>query len=349
MTFDPKTLVSEQHDWLETRARYEGAAHAEFTNPPGWIEGPATVRVNAAGRCSVRIKIEKIDAPDEKNFTLGSGSAPLGTFLVNGMCNPCRSVTVQTDVGIFTGGDRIIHNGMPFGMPQEVELHPLQSRFEVTGAAPARYWVLPLVNFLPDPWEGEFIPQLADHPLRLSSWPAVTDGLADHDQLIVSWHLRKRAGLYYFSLNGELGFIERMPNFKARCRRVRRNRSRRITAVMVGPAHVQNVEFTEYSSLFPLDVLGMLSLATGVHVGAPWIEFRDEKGALVRRVHCFGAGRFERTYAAIPRHMATNALGYLTGKVLTAADRGQKYLPPGGHQPRAGGVGPARLARKPVH
>ena len=60
--------------------------------------------------------------------------------------------------------------------------------------------------------------------------------------------------------------------------------------------------------------------------GLTSLQFRDEKGALVRRVHCFGAGRFERTYAAIPRHMATNGLGYLTGKVLTATDRGQKYL-----------------------
>src|SRR5262249_16846992 len=157
-------------------------------------------------------------------------------------------------------------------------------------------WVLPLVNFLPDPWEGELVPQLADHPLRLSSWPAMPEGLSDHDQLFVSWHLRQRAALYYFSLNGEPGFIERMPTFKARSRRVRRKGSREITAVMVGPAHVQNVEFPDFASLFPLDVLGMLSLAMGVHVGAPWVEFRDEKGALVRRVHCFGAGRFERTY-----------------------------------------------------
>jgi hypothetical protein len=326
MEFDPTTLVATPKNWLETRAHYEGAARAEFTNPPGAIEGPATVCVNSAGRCRVRIKVEKIDAPDEKNFALGSGSAPLGTYLVNGMSNPCRSLTVETEVGVFTGGDRIIHHGVPLGMQHEVELRPCQSRFEVIGAAPAKYWVLPLVNFLPDPWEGEFISQLADHPLRLSSWPAVPEGLSGHEQLMVSWHLRQRAGLYYFSLNGEPGFIERMSNFKARSKRVRRKRSRRITAVMVGPAHVQNVAFSDYSSLFPLDILGMLSLATGVHVGAPWIEFRDENGALVRRVHCLGAGRFERTHAAIPRYMATNALGYLAGKALTAADRGQKYL-----------------------
>jgi hypothetical protein len=68
MDFDPTTRVATPKNWLETRAHYEGAARAEFTNPPGAIEGPATVCVNSAGRCRVRIKIEKIDAPDATGF-----------------------------------------------------------------------------------------------------------------------------------------------------------------------------------------------------------------------------------------------------------------------------------------
>jgi hypothetical protein len=56
MTFDPTALVPNHNDWLETRVRYEGAARAEFTDPPGAIEGPATVCVNEAGRCRVRIR-----------------------------------------------------------------------------------------------------------------------------------------------------------------------------------------------------------------------------------------------------------------------------------------------------
>jgi hypothetical protein len=327
MDFDLTTLVATPKTWLETRAHYEGAARAEFTNPPGAIEGPATVCVNSAGRCRVRIRIEKIDAPDEKNFALGSGSVPLGTYLVNGMSNPCRSLKVKTERGVFTGGDRIVHDGMPFGMRPDVELRPLQSRFEVMGAAPAKYWVLPLVNFMPDPWKGEFFPQLADHPLRLASWPALPEGLSEHDQLMASLHLYQRGGLYTFVLNGEPGFIERMPNYEARAKRVRRKRSRMVTAVMVGPAHVQNVELSDFASLFPLDILSMLTLATGTTVGAPWIEFRDEKGALVRRVHiCFGARWYDKSTAAIHNNLVGNGPGYLTGKVLTAADRGQKYL-----------------------
>jgi hypothetical protein len=71
----------------------------------------------------------------------------------------------------------------------------------------------------------------------------------------------------------------------------------------------------------------MLSLATGVPVGAPWIEFRDERGSLVRRVHiCFGAGRYEQAHAALPGYCARNGPGYLVGKVLAARDRGTKHL-----------------------
>src|SRR5262249_41350678 len=136
-----------------------------------------------------------------------------------------------------------------------------------------------------------------------------------------------RGGLFTFLLNKEPGFIERMPNYKARVKRVRRDRSRAITAVMVGPAHVQNVEWSDYAGLFPLDILSMLTLATGIPVGAPWIEFRDEKGALVRRVHiCFGAPRYEKFTPAIHNFLVRNGPGYLTGKMLTTADRGQKYL-----------------------
>lgn len=41
------------------------AARAEFTTPPGVIEGPAQVCVDSAGRSRVRIKVEKIDSPDK--------------------------------------------------------------------------------------------------------------------------------------------------------------------------------------------------------------------------------------------------------------------------------------------
>jgi hypothetical protein len=162
MTFDPTRLVCTPHNWLETQVLYEGTGRAEFTTPPGVIEGPATVRFNPAGACRVSITVERIDAPDAEKFTLRPGGT-LGTYLVHGETNPCISLTVQTEAGVFTGGDRILHGGSPLDGRQQFELCPLQSRFESDGAARAKYWVLPLANFMPDPWNGDVIPQLADH------------------------------------------------------------------------------------------------------------------------------------------------------------------------------------------
>jgi len=326
MTFDPSTIVSTPRTWLKTRVRYDGAARAEFANPPGVIEGPATVCFNSAGACRVRIAVEHMEAPDRENFSLRTAGT-LGTYLVHGEANPCTSLTVKTDAGVFTGGDRIIHDGLPTGAGKLVELRPLQSQFEAATAAPAKYWVLPLANFMPDPWSGDIIPQLADHPLRMRSSPTIPDDLPEDERTWAGWHVYHQTNIFTFLLNGEPGFIERMPDYDKRVKRVRRRRSRRITAVVVGPAHVQTVDWSDYEGLFPLDIVSMLSLATGTPVGAPWIEFRDEKGALVRCVHiCFGAGRYEQAHGALPDHLLRNGPGYLIGKVLAAPDRGKKYL-----------------------
>jgi hypothetical protein len=208
-----------------------------------------------------------------------------------------------------------------------VELRPIHSHFDTGSAAPAKYWVLPLTNFMPDPWIGTIFPQLADHPLRLCSWTALPDDLSEPDRAMAEFYLYHRAGLFSFLLNDEPGFIERMSDYETRVKQVRRCRSRRITAVMVGPAHVQNVEWSNFEGLFPLDVVSALSLATGTRVGSPWIEFRDEKGMLVRRVHsCFGAGRYTRRHAMLHNHSVVNGPGHIVGKLLAAPDRGKKYL-----------------------
>jgi hypothetical protein len=326
MTFDPATLVSTTNKWLETKIRYEGAARAEFTNPPGVIEGPATVCFNGAGACRVHITVEKIDAPDLKNFSLRT-TATLGNYLVHGEANPCASLTVKTDAGVFTGGDRIIHDGLHSDGGKIVELRPIQSRFESAGQATAKYWVLPLANFMPEAWCGEVFSQLANHPLRLRSLQPIPDDLPEEEKAWAGWYVYQQTNIFGFLLNGEPGFIERMPDYDKRVKWIRRKRSRGITAVMVGPAHVQTVDWSDFEGLFPLDIVSMLSLATGVTVGAPWIEFRDEHSALVRRVHiCFGAGRYERMHRALHDHLLRNGPGYLVGKVLAAADRGEKYL-----------------------
>jgi len=87
MSFDPTTIVSTPNTWLERRVRYKGWGRAEFINPPGAIEGPATVRFHA-GACRVSINVQRVDAADLEKFSLRTMSGP-GQYIVHGEANPC--------------------------------------------------------------------------------------------------------------------------------------------------------------------------------------------------------------------------------------------------------------------
>jgi hypothetical protein len=162
----------------------------------------------------------------------------------------------------------------------------------------ATSWVLPLSNFVLDHWPLPEIypPELSNHPLRIYPTPTIPTDLSDEDLQIAIQHVHSRNRLLRFSIGNQPGFIEQLPDYSRRIRRLRSGKvANVITAVMVGTAHVQSVSFADYDTLFPLDILSLLTLATGIPVGAPWIEFRDAEGKLARRIHiCFGRAAYGR-------------------------------------------------------
>jgi hypothetical protein len=306
--------------WLELTARYEGYGKAEFTDPAGVVEGPAVVEIDRQGRQRVTIDVEK--PPPLETFFYVKGQVAAADFRRHGMFNPCASVTVQTAQGLFSASERVLFTGWgPQSRPNRIRLRPLRSLYEVTGTDEPAYWVLPLCNFVSAcwPWSGE---DLAKHPLRVRG-PArqVVAAGAEADQPITPERL------IVFEIDGQTGFIEPLPGYDRLVRRLRRGRiDHTVTAVMVAPAHVRSVVFSDARGLFPLDVLGLLTLATGVRVGAPWVEFRDITGRLVRRVHIpFGARGYERGHAALS-DLAAEALGMLLTSAFCSPERGASYL-----------------------
>jgi len=248
---------------------------------------------------------------------------------MHGGFNPCVSVTMETEAGQFMAADRIMHDGISdLEACREIRLRPLRSRFKVKGAAQAEYWVLPLCNFVLDnwPWPQQF-PELANHPLRVFPTPQVPTELSGEDLQSATIWANQRNSLVTFLVNGQPGFIERLSRYRHNIKRLQRGAvSSLINAVIVGPAHVQSVDFADYEGLFPVDVLALLTLATGVPVGAPWVEFRDEQGKLVRRIHiCFGNAAYRRGHAAL-YDLSDNAVGYLLTCAFSSAERGQRYL-----------------------
>lgn len=89
-----------------------------------------------------------------------------------------------------------------------------------------------------------------------------------------------------FEIFGEPGFVEYVPGFKEIIAAQKDgDRSPRITAAMSGSTGGHGTAWDELRTWFPFDFLNLLSFASGTRVGAPWIEFADEQGHIVRRMH----------------------------------------------------------------
>lgn len=325
MASEPAPAAPTPQDWLETSVEYEGEGRAEFTDPPGIVEGPAVVRVNRRGEQSVTIDVK--NPPPGGPFFYMKGSVPAASFRRHGMFNPCSSVTVKTQGGVYSATERVLYQGgATRARPHRVRLRPLRGHYEVDGAAEAAYWVLPLSNFVLRSWPHP-TDRVGAHPLCIFPPCLLAADLRgdEHEQAQHLHHERQR--LVVYEVNSQPGFIERLPNYERDVQRLRRGRTANaLTAVIVGPAHVPSVSFSDYQALFPLDVVAILTLATGVRVGAPWVEFRDTSGRLVRRVHIpFGAPAYEHGPAALS-DLTPGSLEELLSAAFSSPERGQSYL-----------------------
>jgi hypothetical protein len=319
-------IIPPPHIWLETSAKYEGWGKAEFVDPRGVVEGPAVVRVDQRGKATVTIDV--CNPPAHGIFFYIKGAVSAANFRRYGMSNPCASVTVKTQEGLFTATERIFwEGGATRSKPHRIRLRPLRSLYEAIAPAEPTYWVLPLSNFILVHWPRP-TQDLGAHPLRV--FPRTSDtkaGASAEAHMQTEGLIDRSDRLVVFRLNGQPGFIEPLPTYNRLAERLQKGRiANAITSIMVGPAHVPSVEFSDYEGLFPLDMVALLTLSTGTRVGAPWIEFRASDGQLVRRVHIhFGAPAYEHGHAALCE-MTPGALGELLTCAFSSTERGKPYL-----------------------
>lgn len=94
-----------------------------------------------------------------------------------------------------------------------------------------------------------------------------------------------------FENEGECAYIQALPNHAVFRDRLESGRDTAlVTAVMVGPIADRPAHGLAVLDWIPAQLLNALSMATGVRVGVPWVEVRDEAGALCSHVHAqFGA------------------------------------------------------------
>src|SRR6266404_207699 len=286
---------------------YNGRGRAEFSQPRGAVEGVVSAHFDENGNSGITMTVDHVEVLGSQQSSLMELFSGLGR-------NTCTSLTVESPAGMFSIKEGI-HVGFSLGgSSKTVTFHPLRSQFNSSARADARYWLLPLSNFV-----SRFPtchPDLQAHPLRLRlSETLVDSGRCYTDRVIT------------FDSCGQLGYVQPLLNYEARVADLEEGRERhRVTALMIGNAESTSVSEGEWESWFPFDFFRLMSLATGVSVGAPWIEFRDAAGHLVSRVHRnFELASFNQGHRAIEEGI-NSGLGYLLTRYQDSADRGNPFL-----------------------
>jgi hypothetical protein len=337
MSFNPEDIPLIPNDWFSTSISYEGLGRAEFQDPPAAVEGAARVRLDESGALSVELKAERVVS--EQPLQMGliqlfSGRKPVefsggvGISGDGGPPNPCTKLTVTTEQGEFSApGDHHYSYGVEMfgGSSGSATFTPLRSQFDAAGKGQPHYWVMPLTNFL----SGLTLrhPILDRHPLRIYPTPVVPDGLEGEDAFIADYNANLKNRLIIFEFMGGPGFIEALPDYDQRAKNLTEGRERHsITAVMVGEVGARGIEQADLEGWFPDDLLRVLSIVTGTPVGAPWIEFRDARGELVRRIHVkLNLSPFSQGHRPLEEG-AHSGTGYLLTRYLSSPDRGESYL-----------------------
>jgi len=203
--------------------------------------------------------------------------------------NRCEKLTVDCAEGVFTAAGDIRYeffeslDDYTVG-GRKIVLRPYRCQFESKFPGETTYWVLPLYNFI-SAFRQQY-PVLDNHPLRVSPAPQMPqrppqDDAEPHVSILSPWN-----PLIVFQAGDSLGFVEPLPNYEKLADDLLKGHAKHhITTIMVGyiaPGASDSIGLEQWLPLCAEHVLG---LATGAWVGAPWMEFRDANGRLVRRLH----------------------------------------------------------------
>lgn len=318
----------QENAWPALEIRHRGTGRADFSDPKGWVRGPAEVHVNEQGRFTIEMQIteyeleESIDGQFNDLFILLTGERPQQiedqgqvreqTILQGSdfSRNALKRFEIETEDGTFEAGGTLLYDTADLGAVFSLErnqprltITALWGQYNVVTEEPATYWALPLSNFL-SYFNRQPDDELQDHPLRIHNVTG-SSSVASNNRVIK------------FGFHGHPGFVEPVVNYSDHEEELLASKSdNRVTAVMVGDVGRENHSNIEtLEEWFPFFFFEVLGLATGSEIGAPWIEFRDAQGRLVRRIY---ARRFTPRYIRGQRSI-DESLHRSTGDLLTHA------------------------------
>lgn len=293
------------------------------------------MRFDEFGNSSIEMDVERMEPDSDepmRALLFLRGSPPVvegGKTIrsIGGRANPCSILQVSCEDGLFSATDGIFYDnrGSLTRAEEQLIFHISRSSFDAKEAQAPRYWVLPLANFLSAFQPKD--PSLTRHPLRILSIPTIPNDLPEKDAKFVEMFACSKNKLIMFRFNEALGFIEPLPDYKERQNRLDNGQDRHIlTAFVVGDVGTNSIDFPGLNEWFPFDFLPLLGLATGSEIGAPWIEFRDVDGKLVRRAHLrLGRPAYMKGRRPIDEAVHDGA-GRLLTQATTSLHWGKTYL-----------------------
>ena len=334
MSINTEQLTPTASNWFSTDIMYEGLGRAEFSDPPGIIEGQAKVKFDEFGQSTIELLVERF-LPEQQHpldlFGFLNGLNPSSRHgFIGGYVNPCTRFSVSTPEGVFSATNSIFVLNFPDrhsreGIGERLEFDIPDSQFDFEGTGQATYWVLPLLNFV-----SEMIyigTDLDQHLLRIYPPTALPADLSDEERFYAFRIANQKNYVIPFDFNGGLGFIERLPDYDERMSRLKAGKERNIiTAIMVGEVETNSIDLTEINKWFPFDFLILLGLVSPSEVGYPWIEFRNAEGHLVRRIHVWHSNApFSYGHVTINENIH-RATGHLLTRAINSGALGKRYI-----------------------
>ena len=271
--------------------------------------------------------------PVEKERVKGSSKVVKQKCVASRKKNQCTKLVVVTSDGIFSARGEIyydirIHIETHSSL-STISFHPSRAQFDIEESGSTMYWVIPLSNFISNFGPNKIV-ELDRHPLRIYPTPIVPEEISDKDKVHANFIANNENHLISFRCNGGIGFIEMLPDYDDRKNRLLDGNDRNnITAVMIGEIGSKSAnEFADLEKWFPFNFLTLLGLATGSEVGAPWIELRDSRGKLVRRIHVsLGRPFFSKGHRSIDE-VRNRGIGQLLTSSRYSLHQQESYLNP---------------------
>jgi hypothetical protein len=322
--FEPKPTT-----WLKTRVEYVGIGRAVFEDPAGVIKGQARAIFHENGDYSIEMNPEEVEGsnllpnPRDSIMHILTGQEPVkrGENYIWGSSFPtkeniCSQFTITTSEGIFSATGKI--NYYHF-WEKQINFLIVQAHFEVAVPCKKHYWVLPLSNFIANFTQSD--QSLDQHPLRIYPTPFVSEALSQRKD---SWgyiYANQKNNLIIFEYSKRLAFIEALSDYKERVAKLTSGQEINIiTSVMVGEVDPSDLE--QNCVLKPSNFLPFLGLASGSHVGSPWIELYDKQGNLNQRIHRrLNLAPYRKGHVVLHNHIGKSKIGEL----LTFAQSSQGF------------------------